>query len=334
MAKRKRLAPAQTLERARELDAAPLETKSMGALSPHPAPPIASVASDAATVAALEELSETLRRARAEGRMILPIRLQQIVEDYLVRDRIAVDDDDMGALRTSLKARGQQTPIEVVELGDGRFGLISGWRRLQALRANGSETVKAIITPPRDAPDAYVAMIEENEIRVGLSYFERARIVVKAVQAGVFETEKAALQTLFASASRAKRSKIKSFIPVASTLGTALKFPAQMGERMGLQLSKALINDPYAPRRILSALTALPHESFEAEQGVLNEALKQGLETEEKPMKPKSPAPIAQRITPTLKIQMNAQGGELSIKGAGVDPKLFSDLVRWLKLRN
>ena len=50
-------------------------------------------------------------------------------------------------------------------------------------------------------------MVEENEIRVGLSYYERARIVAKAVAQGVFETEKQALQRLFHTASRPKRSK-------------------------------------------------------------------------------------------------------------------------------
>ncbi|MGH1354064.1 MAG: ParB/RepB/Spo0J family partition protein [Thalassovita sp.] len=332
MAKRKRLAPAQTQERARDLDA-PLETKSIAGLSPHSAPPIASVAGDAATTAALEELSETLRRARAEGRMITEVPLAQIDQNYLVRDRISVDDDDMDALRSSLKARGQQTPIELVELGKDQYGLISGWRRLQALRAIGAETAKAIITAPREAPDAYVAMIEENEIRVGLSYFERARIVVRSVESGVFETEKAALQTLFASASRAKRSKIKSFIPVASALGGALKFPTQMGERMGLQLSKALLNDPYAPRRILSALSAFPPETVEAEQKILNEALEQGLETENRPSKPKAAAPVLEHVTPEFMMQLNPKGGALSITGAGVDPKFYGELRRWIKAR-
>ena len=332
MAKRKRLAPAQTRSgQPRDLDT-PLETKSIAGLSAHPAPPIASVAGDASTVAALEELSETLRRARAEGRMITPIPLPQIDETYLVRDRIAVDDEDMASLRASLSARGQQTPIEVVDLGDHRYGLISGWRRLQALRALGSESVNAIITPPREAPDAYVAMIEENEVRVGLSYFERARIVVKAVETGVFETEKAALQSLFSSASRAKRSKIKSFIPVASVLGNALNFPTQMGERMGLQLSKALLNDPYAPRRIVSALNALPHDDFEAEQAVLNEALKQGLETKSKPAKPKKS--IGRSITPVDGITLTTSGRSITLQGRRVDPKLYTDLQIWLKGRS
>lgn len=332
MAKRKRLAPAQTRSgQPRDIDA-PLETKSIAGLSPHPAPPIASVAGDASTTAALEELSEALRAARAEGRMITEIPLAQIEQSYLVRDRIAVDDEDMEALRISLKARGQQTPIEVVDLGDHRYGLISGWRRLQALRAIGADTAKAIITAPREAPDAYVAMIEENEIRVGLSYFERARIVVKSVESGVFETEKAALQTLFASASRAKRSKIKSFIPVARELGTALNFPTQMGERMGLQLSKALLNDPYAPRRILSALNALPHDDFETEQAVLNEALKQGLETEKKPAKPKHS--IGRSITPVAGITLTTSGRSITLQGSRVDPKLYTDLQIWLKGRS
>jgi ParB family chromosome partitioning protein len=329
MAKRKRLSPAQP----RDLDAQPLETKSIAGLSPHPAPPIASVAGDAATTAALEELSETLRRARAEGRMITPLPLAQIAENHLVRDRIAVDDEDMEALRISLKARGQQTPIEVVDLGNERFGLISGWRRLQALRAIGAESAKAIITAPREAPDAYVAMIEENEIRVGLSYFERARIVVKAVQSGVFQSHKIALQTLFSSASRAKRSKIKSFIPVAKALGSTLNFPTQMGERMGLQLSKALLGDPNASARIIAALNAAPRADFEAEQAVLYEALKGDIDSKNQPKSAKKTHQPSRAITPVRGITLTSSSAGLLLEGPRVDARLYAELQIWLKGR-
>lgn len=323
MAKRKRLAPAQP----RDLDAAPLETKSALGFS---APPIASVAGDAAAQAALEEVTETLRRARAEGRMITDIALDQIDEGYLVRDRIIADDEEMEALQSSLKARGQQTPIEVVELGADRYGLISGWRRCQALKAIGASTARAIITQPVDAPDAYVAMIEENEIRVGLSYFERARIVVKAVEAGAFTDEKQALQRLFASASRAKRSKIKSFIPVASALGGALKFPTLMGERMGLKLSKALSDDPHAPRRILSALAARQASTFEQEQAVLDEALKQGLETADAPMNAARSKPKMVKHTIHPGIILGTDGKTIVIEGRRVTPALHNALRMWL----
>ena len=53
-------------------------------------------------------------------------------------------------------------------------------------------------------------MVEENEIRADLSFFERARIVRRAVEGGVFGSEKQALQSLFSAASYAKRSKIKT----------------------------------------------------------------------------------------------------------------------------
>lgn len=329
MAKRKRLAPAQP----RYPNAPVLETKAITGLSHHPAPPIASVAGDASTTAALEELSETLRRARAEGRMITSIALDQIDETYLVRDRIVADDEDMAALRTSLKARGQQTPIEVVELDKDHYGLISGWRRLQALRANGANTANAIITAPREAPDAYIAMIEENEIRVGLSYFERARIVVKSVEFGVFESHKSALQSLFSTASRAKRSKVKSFIPVVQALGDHLRFPAELGERFGLQLSKALLSDPYAPRRMSSALAAKPANTPEEEYERLDEALKQGLETEERPLKPKTKVAGMRPVSPITGVQVSTSGRSITLKGNRVDPQLYNDLLIWLKNR-
>ena len=329
MAKRKRLAPAQP----RDPNAPVLETKSIAGLSPHPAPPIASVAGDASTTAALEELSETLRRARAEGRMITPIPLAQIDETYLVRDRIVVDDEDMDALKTSLKARGQQTPIELVDLGSDRYGLISGWRRLQALRANGASMANAIITAPREAPDAYIAMIEENEIRVGLSYFERARIVVKSVEVGVFDSHKKALQSLFSTASRAKRSKVKSFIPLVQALGDHLRFPGELGERFGLQLSKALLSDPYAPRRMSSALRVVAPQSAQAEQEVLDEALKQGLETERKPMTPKAGKAKVRTVSPIDGVLVSTTGNAITLQGKRVDPMLYNDLLQWLKTR-
>ncbi|MBD3766047.1 MAG: ParB N-terminal domain-containing protein, partial [Rhodobacterales bacterium] len=82
----------------------------------------------------------------------------------------AHDPEEMAALRASLAARGQQTPIEVVELAPGRYGLISGARRLAALRALAEETgearfarVQALLRPFSAASDAYLAMVEENE---------------------------------------------------------------------------------------------------------------------------------------------------------------------------
>ncbi|MFD1810536.1 hypothetical protein ACFSHQ_27630 [Gemmobacter lanyuensis] len=127
-------------------------------------------------------------------------------------------------------------------------------------------------------------MVEENEIRVGLSFYERARIALKAVEAGVFPDDRSALRSLFASASRAKRSKIGSFLTLVRALDGALRFPEAIGERLGLQLAQALEADPGLASRLQLALQAEIPDAM-AEQTLLQRAL-----TPARP-KPVSPKP-------------------------------------------
>ena len=73
-----------------------------------------------------------MRRARAEGRLVERLPLAAVETDHLLRDRIETDEEEMGHLVASIQAHGQRTPIEVTELAPGRYGLISGWRRIKA----------------------------------------------------------------------------------------------------------------------------------------------------------------------------------------------------------
>ena len=323
MAKRKRLSPAVF---SGDTPPAPLETKAMRA--PGVTPPIANVAADAATQAALSDVVDTLDRARREGRMVLELTPDQIDAAHLMRDRTRVDEDEMRALMTSIKARGQQTPIEVVQTEPGRYGLISGWRRLTALTRLGDRPVLALLRAPQDAPEAYLAMIEENELRVGLSYYERARIVSRAVAGGVFTSEKEALQDLFQSASRAKRSKIKSFLPVVARLDGALHFPEDLGERLGLQLSKALEEDATLAPRLIAALRDAPADAA-AEQ-----ALIQGILSVKPAAKQAVPpkSTVTRRLVPGLNAEERADGS-LLISGPAFTPELARELQTWLRKR-
>jgi ParB family chromosome partitioning protein len=65
--------------------------------------------------------------------------LAEIDEDSLIRDRTALDADALTELRLSIAVSGLRMPIEVYELaeprGPHRYGLISGFRRLAAVRA-------------------------------------------------------------------------------------------------------------------------------------------------------------------------------------------------------
>ncbi|MEM7710865.1 MAG: ParB N-terminal domain-containing protein, partial [Pseudomonadota bacterium] len=156
MARRKRLSPAAALTEAPER--AP-EVK-----SGHP--PIASLVADAAGRDALMEAAEEHRAAREAGRLVIDLPLDAVEPGFLVRDRIAAGDEDMATLIASIEDRGQQTPIEVQDLGDGRYGLISGWRRLEALTALAAKhgdrfgTARAFVRTVESEADAYVAMVE------------------------------------------------------------------------------------------------------------------------------------------------------------------------------
>lgn len=295
MAKRKRLTPANPaflggseVERTKPTPGAEREDRegkgyplgmatTPDSFSARTRPPIAEIAADVSVAAALKELSDEFARARQESRLILPLRLAEIDNDHLVRDRISTGEEDLAALVESLRSRGQQTPIEVVDRGAGevpRYGLISGWRRMAALERLAVENPKfgqvlALVRTPESASEAYVAMVEENEIRVGLSYYERARVVLKAVEQGVYPDLKTSLSTLFRNVSRAKRSKIKSFTRLVEGLDGTLSFPTAIGERLGLEVAKRLEDEPGLEAYLRGRLSAAPPATAEEEREIL-----------------------------------------------------------------
>lgn len=330
MAKRRRLIPSPQI---------PAPAERPAAASRLSAPPIAQVAAEASSQAALEALSQEMHRARQEGRLVLSLDLDAIQEDYLVRDRLRLDEEELTALMGSIRDHGQRAPVEVVGLGEGRYGLISGWRRMQALRAlakTGTERpVLAFLRLPETASDAYIAMVEENEIRQGLSYYERGRIAARAVDLGVFETERQALQQLYAGASRARRSKIGSFLALYRRLDTVLRFPVAIPERLGLALIKALETGPEAQGRLLADLRADPPATAEAEALILQKFIAaietQGRKRAEKAETP-PPKPMRQEIRPGIFLEVS--GGflkpVLTLSGPKVGPDFRDRLERWL----
>ena len=237
-------------------------------------PPISQVAGDIAGQAALAELSQALSAARDEGRLIVKLPLEAVAADHLVRDRMTLDEAEMAVLEDSLRRRGQQVPIEVVDLGQGGYGLISGWRRVEALRRIGAGAALALVRRPEGAAEAYLAMIEENEVRAGLSFYERARLAVEAVRLGIHADPQAAIAALFRSAPAPKRSKIASFVLLHEALGAALRFPTAIPEHLGLALAGALKADPALAPRWVEALRQAAPDSAAAERTVLERLLK------------------------------------------------------------
>ncbi len=354
MAKRKRLTPAQPgfLGGVAEGERAP-ETKSMPVGM---SAPIAQVAGEASATAALEEVSAALRIARAEGRMIELLDLDAIDDRHLVRDRLEQNEEEMTALVDSLRARGQQMPIEVVLLSDpagGRtHGLISGWRRLTALRRLYKEAsdpkfaqVRAMVITPDTAQDAYVAMVEENEIRVNLSHYERARIAVRAMKEGVYPSQRAALQGLFGNATRSKRSKIGSFIALVDAFDATLWFPSAISEKLGLSLVRELIRDPGFEDLLKKRLQDMPRDSAATEMRILSETLSERLA----PALPADPEPAARprlrsttsgpaagerivtRVTQGIEMRFTPDQSRIELVGEGISDALAEALQDWLR---
>lgn len=287
--------------------------------------PIARVAGDAAGAAALAEMAHTLETARVTGRMVLDLVLDDIAADHLTRDRIPADDEDMAALRESLLQHGQRTPIEVTPIeGALPYGLISGWRRLNALKALHAETqdlrfatIRALVRQPETAADAYISMVEENEVRVGLSQYERARVAARATQRGIFESEKKALLALFASASRAKRSRIRAFLEIYHTLDDVLRFPAHLPERLGLDLVDMVRNGQ--ADQIRADLRQCDPGTPEAELSALGKIV-----TKARHQPPQRPAPSGTEILSQVTCTQTLHGKTLTLKfrGKGVTPEL------------
>ena len=335
MARRMRLTPPQDTF----LAPAPLENKALngpfGSVLRSTAP-IAQMAGDAATAAALREVSQELQSARVEGRLVQSVALAAIEVDHLLRDRIHRDDEDMTALRESLRARGQQTPVDLVDLGAGRYGLISGWRRLMALHDLYAETgearfstIQALLRRPDGSQDAYLAMVEENEIRVSLGHYERARIAAKAAEAGVYPDIQAAVRHLFSTASKAKRSKIGTFVSVFKQLDGALRFPTLISERLGLALAAALEADAGLGPRLAQMLVAAAPTTSGIEQAMLLSALRP---VKSKPQGDFGMSKETEEIAAGVLLHTagSAINPTYTISGPSIDANFRAKLVAWL----
>lgn len=257
--------------------------------------PIAQVAAEAAARlqpddaeararrARIEADAARLNSAREEGLLIVELGLDEIDENAMIRDRMALNEEAIQEMRQSIAAHGLRLPIEVFELerpgkNDERYGLLSGYRRLLAVRGllemTGAEkyrTIRALIRPRASSGGAFVSMVEENEVREELTPFERGRIAVIAANQGAFANTEEAVERLFASGSKAKRSKIRSFALIFEELGDMLQFPEGLTERRGLQLSSALRRG--AEARLREALSRQGAQDAEGEWSLLEPVL-------------------------------------------------------------
>lgn len=335
MAKRRRLiAPdASTLQELEEGFAAkpalgPLETKSV-------VPPIAQVAGEAAALSSMTNVTDRValardqsdadrwRQAEQAGLLVQLIPIDAIDQDFIRRDRLVDDPEAMAELVTSIRAHGLKTPIEVAQTDEG-YGLISGFRRLLAFRQLAAtdpefSEIPTFVRVAAAGEVAYVSMVEENEIRANLSHYERGRIAVLAAGQGVFPSVEAAVDKLFSAASKAKRSKVRSFAVVHEALGDLLSFPTALSEKAGLHLASALRGGAQAQLR--AALDGAESGDAKGEWSLLQKALEGAVDAPRNASRggrPQQIKRIPERALPkggVLRAEVTADGVRIELKG-------------------
>ncbi|MTH34366.1 chromosome partitioning protein ParB [Paracoccus limosus] len=323
--------------------------------------PIAQVAADSAALSSAESTESRASRARTEadaarlqaaqdqGLLMVELPIGQIDEAVMIRDRMGMSDEDLLELRLSIAAHGLRLPIEVFDMEapagqEPRYGLLSGYRRLHAVRALYELTqsekysrIRALVRRRTEADAAFVAMVEENEVREELSHFERGRIAVIAANQGAFANTEDAVNKLFATGSKAKRSKVRSFALIFEELGDMLRFPEALTERRGLRLSAALRNGGEARlRQAMSVRTpGNPDEEWALVEPMVQE-IESGPRTPGRGGRPRTAPPrhgwidaTTIRTTSGIEIRRarDGRGHILRLEGDALDDELMESLM-------
>jgi ParB family transcriptional regulator, chromosome partitioning protein len=106
------------------------------------------------------------------------MRIEDIQIDLIdvPKGRRVLDQNWCQALAEDIHFNGQKTPIEVLAV-DGRFRLVSGAHRVEAVKSKAGDTIKAVVkTVDEYAGEAAIKLAEitENFMRRGLSVLDKA----------------------------------------------------------------------------------------------------------------------------------------------------------------
>jgi ParB family chromosome partitioning protein len=177
------------------------------------------------------------------------IPLADIDSAALTRDRTGLDAEPQQELELSIVASGLRQPIEVfpVDSPAHRYGLLSGYRRLLAFRTLHERTsqdryaaIPAFVRASTSLATALAAMVEENEIRAGLSPFERGLIAVTARNQGAFTSIEEAIEKLYPNATKQKRHRLRTLAFLAEEMQSHLTAPEKLTQSQAFRIARAI----------------------------------------------------------------------------------------------
>ncbi len=231
----------------------------------------------------------------------------------LIRDRSRRLDPELGDLKTSILAVGLSNPIRVEQVGEGRYELVEGWRRLAAYRELYAETKDAryaripagLMAKGESIDDLYRRMVDENMVRKDISWAEMAMLARSYAESSAVDCPDidTAVNVLFASAAPQKRSYIRRFAALMRQLEKVLEHPEVIPRALGLGVAHRLEGEPESVVALVSALRAKPKRGAEEELSILRDFADQRPATISPQGKPARGRPAARGKT-TLRLPM------------------------------
>lgn len=266
------------------------ETKSMGGL--RRGPMATAIGENADSLRRRQEQEQTIRaendvlahefvRLKKLGLITDLIPVESIDTTKLIRDRSRRLDPELDDLKASIQSIGLSNPIRVEQVGDGRYELVQGWRRLSAYRALLAETGDAqyaripagLMARGESLEDLYRRMVDENMVRKDISWAEMAMLARSyaedpAVDCPDLDT---AVNVLFATASPQKRSYIRRFAVLMRMMEKVLEHPEAIPRALGLDVAHRLETDPATISTLAQALRMVPRRTVEQELSILRD---------------------------------------------------------------
>lgn len=245
-------------------------------------------AAEAAIRAENDALAHEYVGLKKQGLVTARIPIDQVVFTKLIRDRAGDRDEDIDELKSSIRDIGLSNPIRV-EMVDGQYELIQGFRRLTAFRElnaeypdGGFDVIPAVMNARgENNATLYRRMVDENLVRRDVSFGELAQLAIYYGQANPAITSASdAVDELFQSASRQKRGHIRSFVRLLKMVDLA--YVQEVSRNMGQQLLKKLEADAGQVGALRDVLAKHPYRSGADEVALLQAFLDQR-ETKPKP---------------------------------------------------
>lgn len=218
-------------------------------------------------------------RMKKAGLITDLIPLDVIRTEKLTRDRAPGRDAEIDELKRSIQEIGLSNPIRVEQVGD-HFELIQGFRRFTAYQELFDETgddrfariPAGINAKGENLLRLYRQMVDENLVRRGVSFGEMAQLAIRyRKQAAEVEGYDHAVELLFASSGRQKRSYIKHFVRLLAATEGRIKHVESVPRALGLSIARRLEEGPEAQANLNRLLSEDVERTAEQEQAILAE---------------------------------------------------------------